>query len=58
MDGLKIDSKTRVVSNSEQTTLLEMIFKRSTVKRLRTLERTVEELKQEIEALKRGNGEK
>ena len=48
---LKVDEKTRVVSNTEREKFLEMKSRRALIKRVSNLETVVAELKSRLEAV-------
>jgi|688.fasta_scaffold1287842_2 hypothetical protein len=50
--NMKVDEDTRIVSNQNRKEYLEMKHKRDTTKRIEKLERIVEDLTREVNALK------
>jgi len=50
--NIKVDEDTRIVSNQNRREYLEMKHKRDTTKRIEKLERAVEDLTKEVNALK------
>lgn len=50
--NIKVDEDTRIVSNQNRKEYLDMKHKRDATKRIEKLERAVEELTKEVNALK------